>query len=190
MHLAYPSFAIEREEAQEMKRRWQRKCVRRGREKSTPRYFLGGGAGGWGGTRVSEGILYQEKVYIRYTQRDALEFLLIHLAIAKWSAVATPRRRRRAVSLGTSRFTANLFRGVNHATLIFTQLCSPAQGAAAVPTFVPTCPRNRPEARSPALLSHIPPLFGLQTFTTTSAVSAGERASSLRNIKIFESSGN
>ena len=40
-----------------------------------------------------------------------------------------PRHRDAAVSLGTSRFTANLFRRVNHATLIFTQLCSPAQGA-------------------------------------------------------------
>lgn len=191
MHLAYPSrFAIEREETQEMKRRWQRKCVRRGREKSTPRYFLGAGGGmrRWGGTSVPEGTLHSG---------TSLNFCsLIHLAIAKWPAAATPRRqrrcrhRRRAVSLGTSRFTANLFRGVNHATLIFSQLYSPAQDATAVPTFVPTCPRNRPEARSPVLLSHIPPLFGSQTSTTTSAVSAGKRASSLRNTKIFESSGN
>lgn len=69
---------------------------------------------------------------------------LIHLS-TKHREVA----RGAAVSPGTSRFTANLFRGVNHATLIFTQLCSPAQGAAAVPTSAPTCPRSRPEAEPP-----------------------------------------
>lgn len=75
-----------------------------------------------------------------------------------------PRRRDAAVSLGTSRFTANLFHGVNHATLIFTQLCSPAQGAAAVSTSAPTCPRSRPEATTLPVLSQIPPLARTSNF--------------------------
>lgn len=52
-------------------------------------------------------------------------------------SAATPPSR------GTGRFNANLFLGVNYATLIFTQLCSSAQGTAAIQLVsAPTCPEH------------------------------------------------
>lgn len=68
------------------------------------------------------------------TQRDTLE--LVHFCGRTIFARLFSERREVARGaatppslLGTGRFAANLFREVNHATLIFTQLCSPAQGA-------------------------------------------------------------
>jgi len=142
-------------------RRKREKCVRRGREKYLALF-----------SRTEEG----ERIwrYIRYaTEHSRISlFLWSHnfcslIFLSSESPRSGPRRRDFAVSLGTSRFTANLFRGVNHATLIFIQLCSPAQGA------VLTCSRNRPEATSSPLL------LGFRTSSAISVLSAGKRAFSL-----------
>lgn len=136
-HFAHqPWFAIEREEMREMKRRCGggsgNAC---GAEKrSASHYFLGG--------RGRREVMEDECTwrYIRYTVGHfwISSFLrsynfcsLIHLSNEhrKVARGAAPRRHPPSRSLGTSRFTANLFRGVNHATLIFTQLCSPAYKA-------------------------------------------------------------
>lgn len=104
---------------------------------SASRYFL------------KEEATYAPEGYIRYA--------LNSYGSRASTAGSTSRWRRRdggprgpSSSSFARRFNADLFLGVNYATLIFAQLCSPAQGAAAVqlPLQLVQPPREKPRISS------------------------------------------